>query len=286
MLPLRARRVLRSLRQAIPSSVVLGRRSSGEGPVEFIPLAEITKAQLDAISATQGSILYRGASEWTALAPGANGEVLTSGGGGANPTWEPASASSGAWWFAPPVATNFSATSEGSPSSVSFADDSDVGLTIAATIPTDDHAYMILKSAPSQPFTITARVLVGRGFSADPPLGGIVIRESGGGKRVSFTSDSDQNIIVRTATGTTFTGNYNQGPRFSAYDGLWLRMTVNASDEVTCYYSADGKQFHEWASLTAAQALNTTCDEVGFILTKRSGGSAEMSMSVGHYAET
>jgi hypothetical protein len=40
-----------------------------------------------ALGATQGMIVYRGAANWTALAPGASGAVLTSGGSAANPSW-------------------------------------------------------------------------------------------------------------------------------------------------------------------------------------------------------
>jgi hypothetical protein len=42
---------------------------------------------LDNISSTQGSILYRGASYWVALAPGTSGQFLQTNGGGANPAW-------------------------------------------------------------------------------------------------------------------------------------------------------------------------------------------------------
>lgn len=42
---------------------------------------------LDGISSTRGVILYRGASGWAALAPGTAGQVLTSGGAGADPHW-------------------------------------------------------------------------------------------------------------------------------------------------------------------------------------------------------
>jgi len=47
---------------------------------------------LDAIGATQGSILYRNASGWVALTPGAAGEVLQTGGAAANPAWATAAA--------------------------------------------------------------------------------------------------------------------------------------------------------------------------------------------------
>jgi hypothetical protein len=38
-------------------------------------------------SSTQGSVLYRGASAWSALAPGTSGYVLATGGASANPSW-------------------------------------------------------------------------------------------------------------------------------------------------------------------------------------------------------
>ena len=44
-------------------------------------------AILDGLGSTFGDMLYRGASGWLALAPGATGQVLQSGGPGANPAW-------------------------------------------------------------------------------------------------------------------------------------------------------------------------------------------------------
>lgn len=50
---------------------------------------------LDSISSTQGAILYRGASGWVALSPGTSGQLLQTGGAGANPSW--ITASGGGW---------------------------------------------------------------------------------------------------------------------------------------------------------------------------------------------
>ena len=47
---------------------------------------------LDSISSTQGVVLYRGASAWSALSPGTDGSILTTHGASANPTWSPAPA--------------------------------------------------------------------------------------------------------------------------------------------------------------------------------------------------
>jgi len=44
-------------------------------------------------ASTQGTVLYRGASTWSALAPGTSGQFLTSGGAAANPSWSSAGSS-------------------------------------------------------------------------------------------------------------------------------------------------------------------------------------------------
>lgn len=53
------------------------------------PAANTLTALLDdAFSSTQGAVLYRSGSAWVALAPGTSGQVLSSGGGGADVSWE------------------------------------------------------------------------------------------------------------------------------------------------------------------------------------------------------
>lgn len=52
-----------------------------------VVLSASVQAILDQISTTRGVILYRGAGGWAALAPGAAGTKLTSGGAGADPSW-------------------------------------------------------------------------------------------------------------------------------------------------------------------------------------------------------
>ena len=57
---------------------------------------ETLSALLDAsLGSTQGSVIYRGASTWTVLAPGTSGYFLQTQGSSANPTWASASGSSG-----------------------------------------------------------------------------------------------------------------------------------------------------------------------------------------------
>lgn len=49
--------------------------------------ANALQLTLNSISATQGAILYRNATEWVALSPGTSGQVLTTGGAAANVSW-------------------------------------------------------------------------------------------------------------------------------------------------------------------------------------------------------
>jgi hypothetical protein len=46
-------------------------------------------AVLDLISTTRGTMLYRNATQWVALAPGTAGYLLSTNGGGADPSWVP-----------------------------------------------------------------------------------------------------------------------------------------------------------------------------------------------------
>ena len=52
-------------------------------------------AALDLISTTRGTVLYRGVAAWSALAVGVDGQVLTTHGAGADPTWTTPSGGSG-----------------------------------------------------------------------------------------------------------------------------------------------------------------------------------------------
>jgi microcystin-dependent protein len=78
---------------------VLGRKTAGAGDAEELTLSEV----LEFVgSAAQGDLLYRGASSWTRLGAGSNGQYLQTQGAGANPQWATASGAptgSGALWF-------------------------------------------------------------------------------------------------------------------------------------------------------------------------------------------
>ena len=76
---------------------VFGRNSAGAGSGEEVSLSQL----LDWGSSIQGTILYRGASGWVALAPGTAGQFLQTAGAAANPTWAALSGSGDALTASP-----------------------------------------------------------------------------------------------------------------------------------------------------------------------------------------
>ncbi len=55
--------------------------------ISAVPTATTPTQVLDVIGSTQGSVLYRGASVWSALTPGTNGQFLQTRGAGSTPQW-------------------------------------------------------------------------------------------------------------------------------------------------------------------------------------------------------
>jgi hypothetical protein len=70
-------------------TIAAGDLLANTGTASAVPVATAPSALLDnAFGATQGNILYRGATGWAALGPGTAGQVLETGGASANPSWK------------------------------------------------------------------------------------------------------------------------------------------------------------------------------------------------------
>lgn len=69
--------------QNVATDRILGRYTVGSGTCEELTTSQV----LDFISSTQGTVLYRNATNWVALSPGTSGDMLTTNGPGANPSW-------------------------------------------------------------------------------------------------------------------------------------------------------------------------------------------------------
>lgn len=79
------------------TSIVAGTGISISGATGDVTVTADTQASLDAISATQGSVLYRNAADWVALTPGTSGQFFTTQGAAANPVWSSAGSGSGSF---------------------------------------------------------------------------------------------------------------------------------------------------------------------------------------------
>ena len=69
------------------SSMPNGTVASNLSGVPAAAAANTVTSVLDVIGNVQGSVMYRGATSWILLPPGTNGQLLTSGGPAANPSW-------------------------------------------------------------------------------------------------------------------------------------------------------------------------------------------------------
>jgi hypothetical protein len=72
------------------ASISTGNVLANTSGISAAPSATTPTSVLDVIGSTQGSVLYRGASVWTALTPGTNGQFLQTTGAGSTPQWNTA----------------------------------------------------------------------------------------------------------------------------------------------------------------------------------------------------
>lgn len=64
-----------------------GRVLANTGTISAAPAGVAVSGVLDVVGSARGDVLYRGASGWAALPPGSAGQVLQTGGSGADPSW-------------------------------------------------------------------------------------------------------------------------------------------------------------------------------------------------------
>lgn len=74
-------------RSPVSNELLVGDSSGNFALTPASAISPSIQTQLDGISNVQGTILYRSASAWTGLAPGTAGQVLSTGGVGADPFW-------------------------------------------------------------------------------------------------------------------------------------------------------------------------------------------------------
>jgi len=206
--------------------------------------------------------------------------------------WNDVGAAAGNWWFSPPtLATLPTAVTDGTFTvGPAAADDADAGLILTGKADAPDESFMRLKVAPAAPFSVKVRVqALARGADGHFNFGGLILRESGSGKKVIFGSGSNGKWLSRRATGTTLGADITvggDGTGLLTTDGnYWFRADVDASFNVTMFISQDGKSWAEVSSVTAATVGWATVDQVGVGIYVRANSGLAMAATFEHFSE-
>jgi hypothetical protein len=242
-------------------------------------------AQIDAaIGSTQGNILYRGASTWSVLAPGAQYQVLMCGGAGANPSWQTVSAI-GVFYktgLTPPVTGNFSTFSGGG--TFSATDKSD-RLQLAHLGTGSNVLSGITKNlAYSPPYTIDICIVLATGSSTF--LSGIQLSDGTKFRTlfVGYASSTVQLDIQQWATSSSVPSTV-QSIASGWFPGLgvfFLRITDDNTNR-KYYVSFDGKGFMQ--ILSEVNTSGFTATKVGICIENISATWNGLS-SAYHFLET
>ena len=261
------------------------RVNSAGNALEFVTESTL----LDEIGSTQGDILYRSSTGWVVLAPGTSGDVLTTGGASANPSWAPGGGGGGGQheyeaFGALPTTSNFPTT-----------------VHIVGTSITNGSAALILQgsggsntlelyvdSAPgSTPWNVYARFDTNLNSSTPGQQVGIALRNSGSGNVIAYGTGAQgtgasnavqlQNWTSPTAFSATI-ANLNDliGPV------RWLRVS-NTGTNLVYYYSNNGLDWIQLGSFSLASFISSV-DQIGIYMNP--GGSGQGFSFVGSYGTT
>jgi hypothetical protein len=138
------------------TSRILGRKTAGAGSVEELTLSEL----LDFIgSATQGDILYRGASTWARLGAGTDGQYLKTRGAGVNPEW--ATVVTGGVTHLGDITCSGSSSSLGS---LTLTDYKFLKLVFEDVVPNSGSSYLLLGNSTSDDIQASPAVALYKGF--------------------------------------------------------------------------------------------------------------------------
>jgi len=225
-----------------------------------VPTASTLSALIDqAIGSTQGQILYRGASAWSALSPGTSGQVLTTGGAGANPSW--ASGASYERSRSVPVVANFTLQNANSGTIADGASSSGIYFD-SVNSTTGIRMIRLNGSPPSTPYSIIVRAQPIDAASGSYPVA-IVLRNSSSGKIIIFGAyNLSQELVQKWTNYTTFSANI-MGATSMWMSGLpvWRKVT-NDGTTLTFSVSPDGRNWYDESTTTLSDFISSI-DEIG-----------------------
>jgi hypothetical protein len=250
----------------------IGTYSATGSTISGAPLSNVVDAS---IGSTQGSVLYRSATNWVALPPGSSGQVLSSRGPGADPTWASGGLVSPFYpslALAPPSASAFTLVQATGISATLGDMPSGRGTTMNITGSGTNSMSSMERAVLSQTsFTVTTCIYLASSLDSNWFVG-IGVKDSTG-KYESFgwrnTGSSgifSEFLFSNINTVSSWSGLYGY---FNPNGPIWLRLQLTGGNFVFSA-SFDGENWDTVQTVSATHYLGTTLSTVGVIVDNNS----------------
>lgn len=220
-------------------------KSTADG-LKFSTLSSILDG---AFSSAQGAVLYRGASAWAALAPGTSGDVLTTAGAGANPSWAAGGGGGGSSYEASPavpVLSGFTLVNGGGASTSTVA----TGIQLVDLTSPSANLRFLQDNAgpPATPYTVKMRCTVMHSLGAGGSYPGCIAVANVAGAYIVLGRFQQSLLLQRLVSVTSPVSNI-VGPT-AMYAGLASHWFAISNDGTTLgfWVSEDGVNWGEIAT--------------------------------------
>lgn len=165
-------------------------------------------------------------------------------------------------------------------STATIIDETWGGLTFTTPAASNDNHRILVLSAPSTPYTLTAFCLFGPGYNYGSTGSsiGILQRDSTDGKLKNISiriGDTAGGIEVRKYNSPTSFNSEDAALEFAS-DRLWLQLDDDGTD-VTWLCSADGINFYEVYTETTATFWTSGADQLGMYVNSYDGSAGQLS---------
>lgn len=243
---------------------------------------------LDQISTTRGSVLYRGAAGWAALAPGASGQFLKTNGAGTDPAWA-AAGGSGIWWLAyKPAAADFPSRIN-TTNPITVSDDADIGLMINGGTPVNDSLLRIAyRAGPPSSGDWWAKARISPTLNVTATCGAGLCLIDTVSNRVNFFgrfSNTPTNVqrwtLPTGLNSNTFTNTLMGGVNNPGWFGFQKTGTA-----LNFLVSADGKNWTTIYTETATSWLTNPPNAIGFGINYETGSGDHLYLSCDYWQQS